>query len=141
MNEIPVCWGDEHDFDFEHVKSATRHKWQQTRRVMVTDEGSKRKTGGAVTTASQDSPTFGEAETAIRFGFSARVEYDASFPQWDHDLEFKLAREWLSLNPTPLATWEQAREAVRYGWTFEDVTSQAAVNTVQKSALLAGTMQ
>jgi hypothetical protein len=116
----PVWWVIEHDFAFDHVKRSIRQKWQGTRRTVVTTEGSNWKPRCAAAIASQNPLSFAEAETAIRFGYGAQVEYGSSFRQWNDDLDFKLAREWLSTNPTQLPTWEQAREAVRYGWTFED---------------------
>jgi len=86
------------------------------RLAVVTKERSNRKPASA----SHNLPTFAEAETALRLGYGARVEYGSSFREWNDDLEFKLAREWLSMNSTQLPTWEQAREAVHFGWNFEN---------------------
>lgn len=66
-----------------------------------------------------DHSTFDELEPAYRFGYGAYIEYGDAYPQWNDDLELRLVKDWWAMNPERDKTWAHDREAIRYGWEFE----------------------
>ena len=52
------------------------------------------------------------------------MEYGEEHPAWDDNLEILLAREWRRLDPAREQTWEHDREAIRYGWEFEETETE-----------------
>jgi hypothetical protein len=108
-------------FAWDHIKRATKHHWDQAQTQICPHGGGVFNpiTGERMLLPSKQS-IFGELESAFRFGFGALMEYGTSHPQWDTDLEIRLAREWRRLNPTQLQTWECDREAIRYAWNYEE---------------------
>jgi hypothetical protein len=54
-----------------------------------------------------------QVETAIRYGYAARLQY-ADSPSWDDHLESKLRHEWTQLENGN--TWEDMQPHVRHGW-------------------------
>jgi hypothetical protein len=120
----PSWWDASHDFAWDHVKRAMKYHWDraQTQIYLQGVIAFNPITGERMLLPSNQS-IFDELESAFRFGFGARMEYGDDHPQWDTDLEIRLAREWCHLNPARLQTWELDREAVRYAWNYEEKNS------------------
>jgi hypothetical protein len=120
-HENPNWWDASHDFAWDHVKRTMKHHWEQT------NPPDRSKVPTAFNRAKEDriampcrQSMFDEWEPAFRFGFGARMEYGEEHPAWDDNLEILLAREWRRLDPAREQTWEHDREAIRYGWEFEE---------------------
>jgi hypothetical protein len=63
-------------------------------------------------------PTYEELEPAHRFGFGARSKYGDEYPDWDDDLEDRLKEDWKSIDAQ--RSWDKDRDAIRYGWDYEE---------------------
>jgi len=118
----PNWWDASHDFAWDHVKRAMRHHWEQaSQQLHSNDLTAFDRIKGEEIALSCHRLFFDELEPAFRFGFGARIEFGEEHQAWDDNLEILLAREWRRLDPTREQTWEQDREAIRYGWEFEEI--------------------
>jgi hypothetical protein len=120
----PKWWSPDNDFAWDHVKLAMKRDWEQAKHGNKLNASQNightaRQAGGMEPIPSLGKLSFEELEPAFRFGYGARLEYGAAYPQWDDDFEIRVARDWRTMNPTRLETWEQDRSAIRYGWNFE----------------------
>jgi hypothetical protein len=118
----PNWWDASHDFAWDHVKRTMRHHWEQTNHQIHSNDRmvfNRAKRERVVLPCRQS--FFDELESAFRFGFGARMEYGEEHPAWDDNLEILLAREWRHLDPVREQTWEHDREAIHYGWEFEEI--------------------
>ena len=123
MNQVrnPKWWDATHDFAWDHVKRAMRRHWQQAKHLIYPNgEFVFNRVTGERIILPCDQSTFEESESACRFGYGARIEYDDAYPVWNDDLEIQLIKEWRAMNPNREETWEHKREAIRYGWEFEE---------------------
>ncbi len=134
----PAWWDPDDDFAWNHVKKAMKRDWDQTKhgqggtapeaRQNKNDNNAVRGAGGmrAFTFPPAGHPTFEELEPAFRFGYGARLKFGGAYPEWDDDLEIRLAKDWRTMDPTRREKWEDDRNAILYGWFFEAQDSPAA---------------
>ena len=120
----PTWWNPDNDFAWDHVKLAMKRDWEQAKHANQPDTGQSsehaaRQAGGMEPIPPMGKLSFEELEPAYRFGYGARLKYGAEYPEWDENLEIRLAKDWRIMNPTRLEKWEQDRSAIRYGWNFE----------------------
>jgi hypothetical protein len=117
----PSWWDATHDFAWNHVKRAMKQHWNRTQSHTYINGGMvfNRVTGEQIVLPS-DQSTFDESKSACRFGYGARIEYGDTYPLWNDDLEIRLVKEWRATNPNREETWEHEREAIRYGWEFDE---------------------
>jgi hypothetical protein len=118
----PTWWSPDYDFMWDRVKKAMKRDWEQSKHGSIarSDLGhNARQAGGMEPIPPLGQPAFEEWEAACRFGYGARLEFGDEYPDWDSNLEIRLARDWRTMDPTRRQTWEQDRSAIRYGWNFE----------------------
>ena len=120
----PSWWSPDNDFAWDHVKLAMKRAWEQTKHA--NKPPANQRFGHAARQINRMEPIpplgrlfFEESEPACRFGYGARLKYGMEHPEWDENLEMRLAKDWRIMNPIWLQTWEQDRTAIRYGWNFE----------------------
>ena len=123
----PNWWGLDNDFAWDHVKLAMRRDWNQAKEGTANTLNRRqnvlhtaRQASGIESILPLGQHDFEDMEPACRFGYGARIEYGANYPEWDDDLELRLAKDWRTINPTRMEKWEQDRIAIRYGWNFEE---------------------
>ena len=107
------------------VKIDMRRQWNQTKNLNCDDSIICSRGGttfnritGEQIKYSCDQSTFDKFEPAYRFGYGARLEYGDAYPVWNNNLELRLIKDWWGMNPNRDQTWEDDREAIRYGWEF-----------------------
>ena len=120
----PTWWKPDNDFAWDHVKLAMKRDWEQAKYADQPETGQSskhaaRQAGGMEPIPPMGKLSFEELEPAYRFGYGARLKYGTEYPEWDENLEIRLAKDWRIMNPTRLEKWEQDRSAIRYGWNFE----------------------
>ena len=126
QHKNPEWWTDENDSAWERVKMAMKRDWDQTKHDLGGNEtDTNQKIGNTARQAAgkEAIPPRGEKaqddlEPAYRFGYGARSEYGDEHPEWDEELEARLKNDWESLDST--RNWETDREAIRYGWDYDD---------------------
>ena len=125
----PKWWSQENEAAWERVRPAMKREWDETEHDVETsgnpDTNSisshmARQARGKQATLPQNQLTYEEMEPAYRFGYGARLAYRAEYPQWDDLLERRLREDWRILDPARNHRWEKFRDAVRFGWDFDD---------------------
>jgi hypothetical protein len=102
----PIWWESIHDFAWDHIKLELS-RGLGTRQVDV-----------AEATPPKTLPDFNEFESAYRFGYGARLEFEMELNDGDFS-QIDLEREWRTMNPNREAQWEQDSIAILFGWSFE----------------------
>jgi hypothetical protein len=102
----PIWWEASHDFGWDHVKLAMRRGLNARQ---ADDANAIPPTG---------LPTFDEFETAYRFGYGARLEFEMQLTDRDF-YQIDLAKEWRTMNLTREEKWEQDDIAILFGWNYE----------------------
>ena len=59
-------------------------------------------------------------EPAVRFGYGARAKYGTEYTDWNEKLETSLRRDWGTVAPERKNSWPEDRDAIRYGWDYDD---------------------
>lgn len=128
----PRWWRPEHTSAWERVKEALRRDWEQTKADFSNDAGHelnqdlvdtvKQATGvEEIPPRNMPNPELTDvqswelSEPAVRYGFSARTQYQAT-DKWDDKLESTLQHEWEGFRTG--RTWMQVRNDVRRGWEY-----------------------
>jgi hypothetical protein len=122
----PKWWNPEHESRWERVKAAFKRDWDQTRhdfggKEPDTDQDvddTLKQAAGKQPIPPRGQPTYEEIETAYRFGYGARGQYRSKYPTWNDQLETQLERDWRDTYAG--VTWLAYRDAVRYGWDFDE---------------------
>jgi hypothetical protein len=117
-SKYPTWWDCSIDFAWDHIKLAMRRDWNRRQNDLLLAPLANAGTPGS------NRVLFDDLETAFRFGYGARWEYDTA---WNDNLEIALAKEWRAMNPSRMETWEHDREAILYGWEFEQATDDSHV--------------
>lgn len=123
----PTWWTKETDSAWDRVKAALKRDWDQTKH----DFGSKKhpdtdqdvdntvkQAAGKEPIPPRGAPTYESIEPAHRFGYGAHSKYGSMYRDWNEDLEATLRQDWEGLAPSNKQTWEQDRDAIRYGWQY-----------------------
>jgi len=124
----PSWWNQENDSAWERTKAAFKRDWDQTNHDLGghapdTDQkigNTARQASGKEAIPPRGVPTYEEAEPAYRYGFGARLEYGAEYPEWDDELETQLKGEWEEIAPARRQTWMQDRAIIRRGWDYDE---------------------
>jgi hypothetical protein len=129
----PGWWTRDHETAWNCVKEAMKRDWMQTKRDWSGDEIDVPQNTG--TTLRQtivrkilspcDQLAYETWEPAYRFGYGARLKFGSEYSAWNTNLEICLARDWRSINATRRQTWDQDREAIRYGWNYNEEVLEA----------------
>jgi hypothetical protein len=128
-NKNPAWWNDEDETAWERTKEAFRRDWDQTKHDLGGDEpDTDQQVGDTVKQATgkeaippRGEPTYDKVEPAYRYGYRARSHYGQENAVWDDELEARLKEEWTSLDPSRKAFWKEDRDAIRYGWEFDEL--------------------
>jgi hypothetical protein len=123
----PHWWTSEHDTSWDRVKAAIRRNWEETKQAFTQpDPSTGQDVDDTVPAAEskeavprQGQPKFDDLEPAFRYGYAARRHYGQQSPEWDEDMERRLASEWGTLYPTGIG-WDYYRNAVRAGWEYDE---------------------
>jgi hypothetical protein len=128
MNQYknPQWWTDAHDTVWNRVKLAIKRDWDQTKHDLGGNDpdtkqnvsNTSRQAIGKEVIPPQRDPTDADVESAHRFGFGARSQYRDEYPEWDDELEAQLKRDWQATGAAE--NWDQNRDAVRYGWDYDE---------------------
>ena len=124
----PDWWNSENDSAWDRVKLAIKRDWDQTKHDLGGNEPdthqnishTTRQATGNEAIPPRGTPNHDDVESAHRFGYGARLHYGKNYPDWNNDLELRLAEDWRKSNPSRQETWMQDRAAIRYGWDYED---------------------
>lgn len=99
MHNRPSWYTNEHDSQWDKVRTAFRNDWEQTKH----DFGSKtapdlnQDAGDTIrqaTTGTDRSDRFEDHESAFRFGHAAQSHYRSKYPTWNKDLETSLRNDY-----------------------------------------------
>jgi len=116
----PSWWTDAHSVTWDNVKDALHRDWDQTRRDLHLGGHELNQTAGhtmAQATGAEPAPPndvanppvvigrWEDSETAIGFGYAARMHYGERYPDWSPELARQLARDWKS-DSMPWKTFE-----------------------------------
>jgi hypothetical protein len=125
MNQYknPIWWDSDNDFAWDHVKLAMKRDWEQRKYGQKPNTNQNIGYTAKPTSSIELIPPLGqlifeELESAYRFGYGAHLKFGSKYPEWDNNLEIRLARDWRTMDPTRQQTWEQDRDAICYGWNF-----------------------
>jgi hypothetical protein len=126
MQKNPKWWNNQHESAWERVKAAFKRDWDQTKHDMSgrqpnTDQqvgDTVKQAAGKEAIPPRGKPNYEETEDAYRFGYGARSQYSNRFPRWDNSLEAQLERDWRETYGD--RAWISYREAIRYGWDYQD---------------------
>jgi hypothetical protein len=129
----PIWWEPDNDFAWDHVKLVMKRDWEQTNHGKKPNTTRNigqavKQTSGMEAIPPLGRPAFEQLEPAFRFGYGARLKFGREYPEWDGDFEIRLAEDWRTMDPTRKESWEQDREAIRYGWDYELKDLQEVVN-------------
>ncbi len=128
QSKNPKWWTADNDTTWERTKAAFKRDWEQTKH----DFGAKKPdlNQGVMDTVKQATgnapippsgqPSYDEAEPAYRFGYGARSFYGKQHSKWNSDLETQLKRDWEETYPDRDDTWDSDKQAIRYGWDYEN---------------------
>jgi hypothetical protein len=124
----PSWWTNENDSSWDRVKEAMKRDWDQTKHDFGGNEpDTNQKIGNTVRQAEGKEAipprrvsTYDEIEPASRFGYGAHSRYGKQHPTWDAKLEAELRSEWEKLEPNRKSNWTQDRDAIHYGWEYEE---------------------
>lgn len=123
----PKWWTDKHASSWEHVKSALKRDWEQTKADLSKRSGHelnqgafdtlKQASGQVIIPAEGESnavfETFEQVEPAYRYGHGASQQY-VEEKNWDAALEQRLEAEWGELHDDQ--PWREVRIYVQRGW-------------------------
>lgn len=98
------------DDPWERVKHAFERDWLQAREEPHVAEASAE----GPPSATDSKVDWFNAEPAVRYGFSAFESYGADYPQWNDELDQRLARGWN--DKVTGRAYEELRHEIRVGW-------------------------
>ena len=134
LNAQPSWWNEEkHGSAWERVKKAMKRDWEQTKNDLARRKGAelnqdvddtvKQAAGkqpipppSVPNAPSSGSETWDDVETPVAFGYGARDQYGARYPQWNDELEGTLRTDWEGAHRGAAGrTWEDVKIWVRMG--------------------------
>lgn len=124
----PTWWDNDQDSAWGRVKDAFKRDWDQTKHDFGGNEpdtnqnvsDTVKQAAGKETIPPRHTPTFEDLEPAYRYGYAAHNRYGDDYAEWDDQLEARLREEWTGLDPARKEFWPEDRDAIRYGWEFDE---------------------
>jgi hypothetical protein len=136
----PTWHTAEHATSWGRAREAVRRDWQQTRRDLHVgghelnqraSDTLKQAVGrqaippnGRTNPARVIGDLVGEwewVEPPAEYGYSARLQFGLTYPEWCYELDRDLKREWESsaAGSTNQGLWDDVKSYVRYGYEFK----------------------